>query len=104
MPPKVEAGECHRNIVLLLFVQRAHQDLLASEEPPASLLADTLGGNQAGMQWGGAVINFFRVKSSPKCNGSSAGVDRRMQEKGGTQLTLAGPAGGEVASRPKLWW
>ena len=51
MPPKVEAGECHRSIVLLLFIQGARQDLLASQEPPASLLADTLGGNQAGMQW-----------------------------------------------------
>lgn len=65
MPPKVEAGECHRNIVLL-FIQRARQDLLASEEPPASLVADTLGGNQAGMQWVGGSDKLLQSEKQPE--------------------------------------
>ena len=34
VPPKVEVGECHRNIILL-FIQGAPQ------EPPSHVLADT---------------------------------------------------------------
>lgn len=28
----------------------------------------------------------------------------RMQAEGGTQLAFAGPDGGEIILRPRLWW
>lgn len=49
VPPKVEVGECHRNIILL-FIQGAPQDCL----PLRSLFLmcwQTRVGRQAGIQW-----------------------------------------------------
>ena len=66
VPPKVEVGECHCNIILL-FIQGAPQDCL----PLRSLLlmhwqTHEWAGRQGCSGIGREQINFFRVKRSPK--------------------------------------